>query len=119
MLEEKAFSVVSNASPRCTGTCAHVGTTSLWGGAVATKSPAGVKKTKKKGPERSVYGRICSNPSGRILLKDDQNIQPAADFDHRFCQNHRLYTNSYLGMEPKCAYKAVTIIIVYSYQREI
>ena len=31
MHEKIAFSVVSNGSPRCTETCAHVRTTSLWG----------------------------------------------------------------------------------------
>ena len=56
-------------------TCAYYVTLAS---AVMTKWLAQVKKTKKRGPERPAYSRISSNPSGRILLKDDQNILPAA-----------------------------------------
>ena len=35
--------------------------------------------TEEDEEERPAYRRISSNPSGRILLKDDQNILPAAE----------------------------------------
>ena len=70
------FSVLSNRSPRRTETCAYYVTP---GSAVATKWLARVKKTKNLHTERPAYSRISSNPSGRILLKDDQNIRPAAE----------------------------------------
>ena len=122
MHEEKAFSVVSNASPRRTETCAHVRTTSLWGGGgmVATKWPARVKKTKKKGPE------ICIGPYQFEPIRENSGerrpehpassrlrsqISPESSVIYKFIFRNKI--------KLLFAYKAVTIIIVYSYQWEI
>ena len=80
---------------------------------------AWVKKMKKRGPERPAYSHISSNPSGRILLKGNQNILPAAKMPELTIQTGECWHQSYsafcrnvLFFDSKCIVIVVFLLLL-------
>ena len=65
-------------------TCAYY---VILGNAVATEWPARVKKTKKRRAKKTCIQQYQFEPSGRIQLKDDQDILPAAEMPELIIRN--------------------------------
>ena len=89
--------------------------TSLWGVVVPNKWPAWDKKRKKRGPERPEYSRNSWNPSGRIMLKDDQNILPAAEMPELTIRTGECSHQSYSAFRRTVLFfhsKRIVIVVV-------